>query len=888
MSNHLDESGVSAEDIIQNLQEGIWILDREGITIYVSEPLADMLGYKVEEMIGKSGYEFMEDKQVKKAREHFSRRMNGKTERHEFRFRHKNGSIVYAFVTGSPLIDETGYVKGVIATVSDITERKKQGKKLRKNLKRYRNFFKTIKDCAFITSKEGKWIDMSDSAPEFFGYENKEELRKVKIPELYKYPEDRKEHLKVIEEKGFVKDFPVDLVKKNGETIHTLITSIAVKEQSGQVRYQGTIRDITERTEMREELEFRAKLLNSATDSIIVHDLEGNILYVNETAYSERGYKKEEMIGMNIREMDSPEFSPLIKPRVEEIMEKGRAIFETEHQRKDGSIIPLEIHSRIIDRKGEKLILTVARNIAESKRYEKRLQVLDEHAKKLSKAKDYDDIADITINFIKNVLGFERAGIGIVEDDVIRPIHTAEPIDAKDIRIDESSIIARAVRTGQSQLLSDTRNDRDYLPYYKHGGEIVQSLSELTVPIKDEDNVIGVINVESRKIDAYDEKDRRLLELFSDHVSSAFSRIERTDKLEKLVEKRTRDLRESEQRFRNIAEHSFDIIATIDSQGIIKYVSPSIKDILGYDPSEVVGRNYQNILPIYSLSNKEKDRLESALSSINRGEPVSGFQLKVIHKKRSPVTVEINATPVMEDGKVVEAEAIVRDITERIKSRELLEQQNEQLKRLNQMKDEFIAKATHELRTPLTSIKGYIDYIQSGSVGKVSEDVKDLLEVVERNTRRLQNLTDDLLDHQRISSGDIVLEKSTVKINPLINEIVEEIRPMLEEKNQEFELFIPDDLNKLKADREKIGQVLLNLLSNASNYSPENSIISVKIEDNENRVKIKISDEGIGFNEEDKEKLFEPFVNIDKPEDYSSGTGLGLSISRGIVEMHGG
>jgi PAS domain S-box-containing protein len=889
MSDHLEGERISANDILKNLNEGIWILDNNSTIIHVSENLADVLGYSVDEMVGQSGFKFLaEEEDARKAKGYLSDVVRGDSVNHEVVFKHKKGDNVHALVSGSPLIDDSGEIKGVLAVLKDISERKKKEQQLRENLRRYRNFFKTIKDCAFITSKEGNWVDMSDSAPEFFGFENQEELRNVKIPELYKNPQDRYEHLRSIEEKGFIKDYPVDLVKKDGETMHTLITSIAVKEESEQIWYQGTIRDITERKEMREELEFRANLLNSATDSIFVHDLDGNIVYVNETAYSERGCKKEEMLDKNIREMDSPEFAPLIQPRIEEIIEEGSAIFETEHQCKDGSTIPVEIHSRLLERKGKKLVLTVARNISESKRYDSRLQALDEHAKKLSKASDLDDIADITLSFIKNVLGFERAGIGVVEEDVIKPVHTAEPIDAQDIRVDESSIIARAVRTGEPQLVLDTRKDEDYRPYHRHGGEIVQSLSELTVPIKDEDKVIGVINVESRDPYAYDEKDKRLLELFSDHVSSAINRAERTEKMEKLVKKRTRELRESEQRFRDIAEHSFDVIATMDLQGIIKYVSPSLKDVLGYEPDELIGRNFRDILPIYSLNEKKMERLESVLTSIRRGEPVSGFQLKVINRERSPVIVEINAAPIMEDGEMVEAEAIIRDISERVKSRELLEQQNEQLKKLNRMKDEFIAKATHELKTPLTSIKGYIDYILDGSAGEVPEDMRDFLDVVERNTGRLQNLTEDLLDHQRLSSGETKLEEDQLELEPFVREVIDELKPMLEEKDQVLELSIPEDINELRADREKIGQVLLNLLSNASNYSPEGSCIILEIEEKNNRVKVKVSDEGIGLSDEDKEKLFEPFIHIDTPEEYSSGTGLGLSICRGIVEMHGG
>ncbi len=205
--------------------------------------------------------------------------------------------------------------KLLTATVRDITKTKKTEKELQKyrdhlekiveerttNLQeseeKYRSFFRTSKDCIFISSKEGEWLDMSDSAPEFFGYENKKELEKIKITDLYENPADRKKHARQVENQGFTKNFAVNLRKKDDTVINTLITSVPIKDDKGEViAFQGTIRDITAQKEAEnalKESEKKLQELNAAKDkffSIISHDLRSpfnSIIGFSEMLYNE-------------------------------------------------------------------------------------------------------------------------------------------------------------------------------------------------------------------------------------------------------------------------------------------------------------------------------------------------------------------------------------------------------------------------------------------------------------------------------------------------------------------------------------------------------------------------------------------------------------------------
>lgn len=206
---------------------------------------------------------------------------------------------------------------------------------------------------------------------------------------------------------------------------------------------------------------------------------------------------------------------------------------------------------------------------------------------------------------------------------------------------------------------------------------------------------------------------------------------------------------------------------------------------------------------------------------------------------------------------------------------------------LDKMRSQFLSTITHELRTPLTSIKGYIDIIRAGWVGELPEEMDELLEVVIRNTDRLSTLTNDLLDVQRIETGKLDIEPTIFDFNEVIQRCILEIKPFLIEKNQTLETDIPEYPLTVHGDEERLSQVIMNLLNNASKFSAEGKPITLKADYDKEKVKISVTDQGIGIQKEDLERIFEPLAMIEKPI-YVKGTGLGLSVSKGIIELHEG
>jgi PAS domain S-box-containing protein len=238
-------------------------------------------------------------------------------------------------------------------------------------------------------------------------------------------------------------------------------------------------------------------------------------------------------------------------------------------------------------------------------------------------------------------------------------------------------------------------------------------------------------------------------------------------------------------------------------------------------------------------------------------------------------SLDMNGTIEFIDGVCVETQgidAIMRDLTEH--------------KRLQNMKDHFIVAVTHELRTPLVSIKGYVDHIIAKE-SNISNSLKSKIEVVKRNTDRLLQLTDDLLSVQNMETGRLEFRFETVNLHEALTQCIDEIQPSLKEKGQEIRLEVPGNPLPVLCDRLRLNEVLMNLLSNASKFTPNGGSIIIRVEEDAAAVTVSVSDNGIGIDKKDLQRVFEPFAAIEKPT-YVKGSGLGLSLAKKLVEAQRG
>ncbi|MEN8264329.1 MAG: ATP-binding protein [Nitrospirota bacterium] len=216
------------------------------------------------------------------------------------------------------------------------------------------------------------------------------------------------------------------------------------------------------------------------------------------------------------------------------------------------------------------------------------------------------------------------------------------------------------------------------------------------------------------------------------------------------------------------------------------------------------------------------------------------------------------------------------------------EEANERLAGLNEKKSDFIAKISHELRTPMTSIKGAMDYISArisglSSSDKDTEEINEFIDVIKNNADRLIRMVNDTLDLERIESGVFDLHLSEINLLPLIKEVAISFQSQTSEKNVTFRIEAKSSV-VVPVDEDRIRQVLINFISNAIEFSPENAEIKIVVIETDKSVTVAIKDEGRGIPKEIFKKIFDKFYTIGKRQ----GTGLGLAICKGIIEAHNG
>jgi len=221
--------------------------------------------------------------------------------------------------------------------------------------------------------------------------------------------------------------------------------------------------------------------------------------------------------------------------------------------------------------------------------------------------------------------------------------------------------------------------------------------------------------------------------------------------------------------------------------------------------------------------------------------------------------------------------------------RQMIEQKlrAEQAQELEQIKNYFIMKATHELRTPLTIIKGYSELLLEDEMNSDPATLVDFLSVILKNVKRSEILINDLLDESQLKSGHYVLSVELNDFSNLVDDVKNDAEVFLNPKNQYLSVKKPSVIQPFLYDSDRLYQVMMNLILNASKFSGSDTDIKIVVEDNQSEVKVSITDEGIGIRNEDLDRVFEPFPGIEEGT-IQPGVGIGLSICKGFIELHGG
>ena len=222
----------------------------------------------------------------------------------------------------------------------------------------------------------------------------------------------------------------------------------------------------------------------------------------------------------------------------------------------------------------------------------------------------------------------------------------------------------------------------------------------------------------------------------------------------------------------------------------------------------------------------------------------------------------------------------------------------EEVQAANDAKSEFVSFVAHELKNPMTSIKGYTELLSGGAVGPINEMQANFLHTIHSNVERMSTLVSDLNDNSKIEAGRLRLDYKAVDVLDLVDEATRSTTRQIEDKKQEIKTQVPSSLPQVWADRTRVSQVLVNLISNANKYTPESGKIVVGAEVSDNQwdpegaakvVHVWVKDDGIGISPEDQQKIFSKFFRSDDQKAREApGTGLGLNITKSLVEMQGG
>ncbi len=389
---------------------------------------------------------------------------------------------------------------------------------------------------------------------------------------------------------------------------------------------------------------------------------------------------------------------------------------------------------------------------------------------------------------------------------------------------------------------------------------------------------LGVILMQSPVENVFDEPELRLVEAAAVQLGNALNNAELYRLIREQAERVGSMLRAQQieaAKNQAILEGIADGVMVADENGKVILFNAAAERILSIAREQALGRPQDGIIGLYGSAARE---WLAQIDQWRQNPGAYGTEEFLVHRmevERRFVSVHLSpvVSPSQEFLGVV---SVFRDITSEVEA--------------DRAKSDFVSTVSHELRTPMTSIVGYVDLVLMGATGALSDMQRDFLKRVRTNAERLTTLVNDLLDISRIETGRVVLQLAPVAIGDIVKQVVDLVQPKVEEKEQRLYTILPAGLPKVYGDRDRLAQILTNIVGNAYKYTPVGGEIGVHAYVRDAKMYVAVSDTGIGIAPKNQKKLFSRFYRVeDDPAVYEvSGTGLGLAISLSLIQMHGG
>ena len=882
----LKESEEKYRHLVENIPDAVYsaLPDETGSTTFMSNRWKDWTGYFPEDFYNdhetwtKSMHPEDRDGTIKK----YINAFKEKTEYTlEYRVVHKEtGEIRYVRDRGVPNFDEKGNVSRFDGVVSDITESEEAEQQLRESEEKYRGILENIEETYFEVDLGGTFTFFNDAFFDLFGF-LKEEIMGVNYQNFVDEENQhkiRKVYREVYETEQPKSGFEFHFRNKSGELV-TCESSVYLRYDSdgNKIGFSGLARNITEKYSL--ERKYR-HLFVSSPYSIILIDKKGIIVDANPVTEKIFGRSVEDLINKNFLEVRiKPEnILPLFKERYSAILD-GQVPEPMEVQilrSSDNQAIWVHIDDTLVEIGGETVFQVIIQDVTDQKNAEQELRNSQEELRILNKELE-KKVRERTDDLIDSERQY-RTTINSLGD----PLHVVN----RDLRI---ILVNQALKKWLGEL---------NLNIEIIGKKISEAFTFLPPKIYDEyeqvfDTRMTLITMESTQLpDNEVLTETRKIPIFNegkvDQVITIIRDVTESREME-------RQLKISEEKYRNVVKNLDIGFYKGEYRGKLLMHNQALNKIVGLKPDEsIVGLESTKFFV-------DTKRLEKYYSELQENGFVKNFVAEIKKFNGSIVVVDINAHLIYNsEGNAIEIEGTFADITEKFKlqqdlleSEKKLRKQNLELLKLDEVKNDFITMAAHELKTPLISISGYTDYILMKHRNRLTPEITEDLKTVQRNVTRLEVLMDQLLEVMKIDENKLKLQKERVNVSKIVNNCLDELSYLINEKNLEVILNIDREI-LLSVDPTRIFTVFTNLISNAIKFTPDYGWIEISGEKVENMYVFEVKDNGIGLAEDEISRLFMKFERIKPPvlskssNIKDSGTGLGLYITKGIVNAHNG
>lgn len=864
------ESEEKYRQIVETAGEGIWMIDTEGNTTFANQKMAEMLNYSVGDMLGVSFFNFMDEDGKAIAAANLERRRQGINEQHDFKFRRKDGTDLWAILETNPIRDRDGRYAGALAMITDITERKQAEDDVKQSQALRKTIIDSIPGTFYMIDAKGQYVGWN-------AYQRDEIVGQPEslMGEMYAidtiHPDDRP----IIGEKiaNVLKNGTEEIVEgrvllRGGPDFRWFLMTGWRMMIKGSPVLIGIGLDITERKQMEDVLRESEEKFKSIANYAVSWESwfgpDGKYIWVNPGVEYFTGYSAQEILALPdfvstvIAEEDRPTF---IQRFQEAIHGNRRENFEFRYLHKNGVKRWLSASWQpIYDTQGNPLgTRSSGYDITDRKLAEEKLRE--------SELKLQDVFSLMQEGMALNELVFDEQG-EIVDYRILEVNPAYERIST----LTHEQVIGKKATEiyGMSSAYI-----KEFWRQNQHA--VHNIITEYYVPQTNQ----------WRTISTSAPVDNKFTTMFSDI----------TDR--KLAEDA---LRESADLLEKTIFSLLDAVLIIDADTVkIVNCNPAASAIFGYSRQEMLG---QTTLFLHVNQASLDEFRQHLYSDMEAGKDFMFLpEFKMKRKDGTVFISEHSVVPLInKQGRRTGWVSVVRDITERKRAEEEIHQLNvnleqrvkertAELARANRAKDEFLANMSHELRTPLNGILGNAEILLEGVHGSINQKQSQSIETIHSSGQHLLNLINDILDVSKIESGKFELHPESISVQLICESSLTFIKQLALKKSIKVEYNPSPSASAIFADPIRLKQILVNLLSNAVKFTPENGNIKLEAwkDARSDQFEFSITDSGIGITPEDQQKLFKSFVQLDSGlARQHEGSGLGLALVRQLVEMHGG